>query len=78
MNAPTTEAAARLRLLIVDDQPLIRRALAMLLAAEAVMASNPAMDITPVVITALNARIQTLSFERERLDPAPAAAQAPR
>ena len=34
MNAPTTEAAARLRLLIVDDQPLIRRALAMLLAAE--------------------------------------------
>ena len=40
--------------------------------------ANPAMDITPVVITALNARIQTLTFERERLDPTPAAAQAPR
>lgn len=62
----------------VEIQVYQQRQCSMLLAAEAVMASNPAMDITPVVITALNARIQTLTFERERLDPTPAAAQAPR
>ena len=62
----------------VEIQVYQQRQCSLLLAAEAVMASNPAMDITPVVITALNARIQTLTFERERLDPTPAAAQAPR
>jgi outer membrane protein len=62
----------------IEIQVYQQRQCSMLLAAEAVMASNPAMDITPVVITALNARIQTLTFERERLDPTPAAAQAPR
>ncbi len=62
----------------VEIQVYQQRQCSMLLSAEAVMASNPAMDITPVVITALNSRISTLSFERERLDPAPATAQAPR
>ena len=34
MTAPDPAASAKLRLLIVDDQPLIRRGLAMMLAAE--------------------------------------------
>lgn len=42
--------------------------------------ANPAMDITPQVITALNAKITQFTFDRERLDqPSPAAAApAPR
>lgn len=35
---------------------------------ESVMLANPAMDITPAVVTALDARIKTLTFDRERLD----------
>lgn len=35
---------------------------------EGVMLANPAMDITPGVVTALDARIKTLTFDRERLD----------
>jgi outer membrane protein len=62
----------------VEIQVYQQRQCSLLLAAEAVTASNPAMDITPTVITALNSRISTLTFERERLDPAPATAQAPR
>lgn len=40
----------------------------MLLERDSVMLANPAMDITPAVITALDARIKTLTFDRERLD----------
>ena len=35
----------------------------------AVMAMNPAMDITPAVIAALDARIQTFSFDRVNVNP---------
>nr|WP_295108127.1 OmpH family outer membrane protein [uncultured Caulobacter sp.] len=35
---------------------------------ESVMLANPAMDITSAVVTALDARIKTLTFDRERLD----------
>lgn len=35
---------------------------------ESVMLANPAMDITDGVVTALDARIKTLTFDRERLD----------
>lgn len=45
----------------------------MLLDRESVMLANPAMDITDAVVTALDARIKTLTFDRERLDQAPAA-----
>ena len=45
----------------------------LLLERAAVVLANPAMDVTPQVIAALNARIQTFTFDRERLD-APAAA----
>ena len=41
-----------------------------------VLPANPAMDITSQVVTALNAKITTLQFDRARLDAAPAAAPA--
>jgi outer membrane protein len=37
----------------------------LLLDAQAVWLGNPTMDVTPSVITALNARITTLTFDRE-------------
>lgn len=39
----------------------------------ALVIANPAMDVTQQVVSALNARITTLTFERERLDAQPAA-----
>lgn len=43
-----------------------------------VVTGNPQMDITDQVVTGLNAKIKTLTFNRERLDaPAPAAPAAP-
>ena len=53
-----------------------QRNCSILVSRQAVAAANPAMDISPVVITALNARISTLTFERERLDQGPAVPQA--
>lgn len=46
-----------------------------------VVIANPAMDITDQVVTGLNAKIKTFTFNRERLDapaPAPAAPAAPK
>lgn len=37
-----------------------------------VMAVNPAMDLTPAAITGLNGKIQTITFDRERLEAQPA------
>jgi Skp family chaperone for outer membrane proteins len=37
----------------------------LLINGQAVMLGNPGMDLTPAVVTALNARIQTLVFDRE-------------
>lgn len=52
------------------------RACAVLLAGS-VVTGNPQMDITDQVVTGLNAKIKTLTFNRERLDaPAPAAPAA--
>ena len=45
----------------------------LLLDRESVMLANPAMDITDAVVAALDARIKTLTFDRERLDQAPVA-----
>jgi Skp family chaperone for outer membrane proteins len=61
----------------VEAQVYQQRQCSILFTREAVSASNPAMDITPTVITALNSRISTLTFERERLDAPAAAPQAP-
>jgi len=59
----------------VEAQVYQQRNCSVLLSRQSVIAANPAMDITPVVITALNARISTLTFERERLDQPVAAPQ---
>lgn len=65
--------------------PIIRqvyqqRQCGLLLQRDSVVIANPAMDITPAVVTALNAKITQFAFDRERLDQAataPAAAAAP-
>jgi Skp family chaperone for outer membrane proteins len=46
----------------------------MLLQRTAVVIANPAMDITPQVIAALNGKITQFAFDRERLDGPTAAA----
>lgn len=49
-----------------------------LLLGNGMVLGNPAMDISSQVVTGLNARIKTLTFERERLDvPPPAAPGTP-
>ena len=47
-----------------------------LIERESVLLGNPAMDITDGVVAALDARIKTLTFDRERLDQAAPGAQA--
>jgi len=67
-----------------EMEPMIRQAYqqkncAVLLQRNAVVLANPAMDITPQVTAALNAKITQFAFDRERLDqPVAAPAAAPR
>jgi Skp family chaperone for outer membrane proteins len=61
--------------------PAIRQAYqakscAILIERESVLLGNPAMDITDAVVVAVDARIKTLTFDRERLDQAAPGAQA--
>lgn len=63
-----------------EMEPLIRQAYqqkqcSVLINRNSVMLANPASDITPQVVTALNAKITQFAFDRERLD-APATAPA--
>jgi len=67
-----------------EMQPLITQAYqqkgcSLLLQSEGVLAVNPAMEISQQVVTALNAKIQNFTFDRERLDQAaaPAGGAAP-
>jgi Skp family chaperone for outer membrane proteins len=65
-----------------EMEPLItqvyqQKACSVLLQRTAVVIANPAMDITPQVITALNAKITQFAFDRERLDQPQAATGAP-
>jgi Skp family chaperone for outer membrane proteins len=46
-----------------------------LLNRNAILIANPAMDLTPQVVTALNAKITQFAFDRERLDQGQAAAR---
>jgi outer membrane protein len=63
-----------------EMEPLIRQAYqaktcSMLINRNSIILGNPASDITPQVVTALNAKITQFAFDRERLDqPAPTAA----
>jgi outer membrane protein len=62
-----------------EMQPLIvtayqQKNCSLLLARDAVLLGNPAMDITPAVVTALNGKITTFAFDREHLDQAASAA----
>ena len=45
--------------------------------AGGVRIANPAMDLSRSAITGLDARIQTLTFDREHIDPGQAGAAAP-
>ncbi|WP_372786501.1 OmpH family outer membrane protein [Phenylobacterium sp.] len=67
-----------------EMEPLIRqvyqqRACSVLFQRTAVVIANPAMDITPQVITALNGKVTQFAFDREHLDQAgaPAGGGAP-
>ncbi|MCR5880463.1 OmpH family outer membrane protein [Phenylobacterium sp. J367] len=64
-----------------EMEPLIRqvyqqRQCSVLLNRDAVVIASPAADITPGVVTALNAKITQFAFDRERLDAQPQAAAA--
>ncbi len=75
-----TEQRAVGRVIQESEQPVRQayqqKGCSVLLQHQAVLGVffNPAMDITPGVVTALNAKIQQFQFDRERLD---AGAQAP-
>jgi outer membrane protein len=51
------------------------KACAILIERESILLGNPAMDITDAVVAAVDARIKTLTFDRERLDQTAPAAQ---
>ena len=53
-----------------------QKSCSILIERESVLLGNPAMDITDGVVAALDARIKTLTFDRERLDQAAPGAQA--
>jgi len=77
-----TEQKAEQRIL-QEMEPFIRqvyqqKTCSMLLQRTAVVIANPAMDITPLVITALNGKITQFAFDRERLDQQTGAPQVSR
>ncbi len=66
-----------------EMEPLIRtvyqqRGCSLLLQRTAVVIANPAMDVTPLVVTALNGKITQFAFDRERLDAQTGAPQVSR
>ena len=78
LQATEQKAIARV---LQEASPLVgdvvkAKACAILLDANSVLAGNPAMDITPAVVTALNSKMTQFDFERERLDAQAGAPQA--
>ena len=60
----------------VINQVYVARNCGLLMDSRGVVYSNPAMNITDQVITGLNGRLPTLTFNRETITPQPAAAAA--
>jgi Skp family chaperone for outer membrane proteins len=59
-----------------EAQPVIaevykEKGCGLLVSRDAIMAGNPAMDITSLVLTALDAKITTIAVERKPVAPAP-------
>jgi outer membrane protein len=52
---------------LVNDQ-VKAKGCGVLLDSDAILGANPTMDLTPAVITALNAKITQFEFDREHLD----------
>ena len=78
LNATEQKAVGRIG---QEMEPLIRNAYqqkgcSVLLNRNALVIANPANDITPQVVTALNAKITQFAFDRERLDAQPQATAA--
>jgi len=77
MQATQQKAVARV---LTEATPLVNDVVhakncAVVLDATSVMAANNAMNLTPEVIAALNAKIQTITFDREHLDAQPGGQQ---
>ena len=78
LQATEQKAIARV---LQEASPLVSdvvktRACGIVLDANSVLAGNPAMDITPTVVQALNGKFTQFDFDRERLDPQAGAPQA--
>jgi outer membrane protein len=79
MQATQQQAVGRV---LNEMRPLIataaqQKSCAILLDRSSVVLVNPAMDITPAVVTALNGRITQFAFDRTRLDQPQASAAPP-
>ena len=61
----------------IVSQVYQQRQCSLLINRESVVLSNPSMDISQPVVTALNAKITQFTFDRERLDQAAAAPATP-
>jgi outer membrane protein len=78
LQATEQKAIARV---LQEASPLVgdvvkQRACGIVLDANSVLAGNPAMDITPTVVQALNTKLTQFDFEREHLDAQAGAPQA--
>ena len=79
MQATQQQAVGRV---LNEMKPLIAQAAqqkncSILLDRSSVVMVNPAMDITPAVVTSLNTKLTTFAFDRTRLDQAQAGAAPP-
>ncbi|MDP8916935.1 MAG: OmpH family outer membrane protein, partial [Pseudomonadota bacterium] len=61
----------------VVSQLYVQRGCGLMLSRSAVVYANPAMDVTTQAVQALNTRLPTITFDRERLQPRPAAGAPP-
>jgi Skp family chaperone for outer membrane proteins len=78
LQATEQKAVARV---LQEASPLVgdvvkQKACGLVLDANSVLAGNPTMDITPVVVQALNGKMTQFEFEREHLDAQAGAPQA--